>query len=194
METVFKKNEDIFLPKDAVSPLGGLMPAVYQEVARQGPGTRPLGLGWSGPSCLLPGGSGAMGTAGPLWWPPWPTLPRAIWQLAPSEHHPCAGDSAGQLRASLPQWSPRIPASVAPRIPASVVPQHPHTAAVLSLFLGEKAELTEVVNCHGHPESVPEPDSHWAPMSHHLRPHTYLPEPPSEGGSNAGASLQPLRT
>lgn len=43
METVFKKNEDIFLPKDAVSPLGGLMPAVYQEVGRQGPAASPLG-------------------------------------------------------------------------------------------------------------------------------------------------------
>lgn len=45
METVFKKNEDIFLPKDAVSPLGGLTPAVYQEVGRQGPAAGPLGLG-----------------------------------------------------------------------------------------------------------------------------------------------------
>lgn len=51
METVFKKNEDIFLPKDAVSPLGGLMPVVYQDVARQGLGTHPLGWGWSG-ACL----------------------------------------------------------------------------------------------------------------------------------------------
>lgn len=48
METVFKKNEDIFLPKDAVSPLGSLMPAVYQEVGRQGPAASPLGWGVRG--------------------------------------------------------------------------------------------------------------------------------------------------
>lgn len=54
METVFKKNEDIFLPKDAVSPLGGLMPAVYQKVGRQGPAASPLGWGCMGLACLWP--------------------------------------------------------------------------------------------------------------------------------------------
>lgn len=65
METVFKKNEDIFLPKDAVSPLGGLTPAVYQEVGRQGPAAGPLGLGgYVGPFLPLARSSRAMGTAG----------------------------------------------------------------------------------------------------------------------------------
>lgn len=91
METVFKKNEDIFLPKDAVSPLGGLMPAVYQEVLRQGPCTIPWGGGGSGPTCPLPGSSGTTGTAGPVWWLPGPTPLRATQRLEPSEHRPLQG-------------------------------------------------------------------------------------------------------
>lgn len=71
METVFKKNEDIFLPKDAVSPLGGLMPAVYQEVVRQGPSTVP----WGVPAA---GQHGDPGHRGVTWWLPSPAPPTAM--------------------------------------------------------------------------------------------------------------------
>lgn len=74
------------------------------------------------------------------------------------------------------------------------MPQHPHTAAVLSLFPDEEAEPRDVVSCHGHPESALEPDSPWAWMPHRVRPHTNLPQSINWGGSNAEASLPPLRT
>lgn len=73
VETVFKKNERIFLPKHAVSPLGRLMPAVHQKEVRPGlapvPGARVV---QGPPACLLPGGSGNTGTSGSLWRRPSP--------------------------------------------------------------------------------------------------------------------------
>lgn len=92
METVFKKNEGIFLPKDAVSPLGGRTPAVYQEVGRQGPGASPLGWELEAKATqgtwALPSPSG--GCPGPWHLEPMPLL-------SPS----WAGEQAVQFAVSL---------------------------------------------------------------------------------------------
>lgn len=150
METVFKKNEDIFLPKDAVSPLGSLMPAVYQEVGRQGPGTRPLGWGCSRahlPAARrLRGHRHCQATGGcPV------PQPGVRGQLAPSKLPPlCQG----------PHWALHGVASVT--LPS---PQHPHEALTCPPFQMRKQSLVRMVTAHSHTASVLELDSHGAQMS-----------------------------
>lgn len=88
VETVFKKNEHIFLPKHAVSPLGSLMPAVHQEVVRQGQAPVPGVWVVQGPPARCRAAREAQARQGhsagdpapgalsdaaaePLWAPPW---------------------------------------------------------------------------------------------------------------------------
>lgn len=88
-----------------------------------------------------------MGTTGPLWWLPWPTVPRAVQRLAPFEHLPCQGQS----------WALH---SI-----TSMIFQHPHAVTVLSLFPDKEAKPGKVGNCSQIPVSVLEPDYPCAPMS-----------------------------
>lgn len=130
METVFKKNEDIFLPKDAVSPLCSLMPAVYQVVVRQGPSAHPVGREWSGAHLLATMQLRAHAHC-------WATLMAARPMMS----------RATRRWLELSELLPKLRQCQAFHSVTFVIPQHPHVPADLSPFPDEEAEPSEVRGC-----------------------------------------------
>lgn len=125
METVFKKNEGIFLPKDAV-PSAGLLPAVYQEGGGQGQARPPGGGLVQCPPAWSPGGrpgppAWSDGVAGTRLAPPW----HRGWSRAGQCH----------LRGPhVPTWPPSCPSR--PKGRGSKARPRPRSPRLLPLSSG----------------------------------------------------------